>query len=180
MIESEASVKGRVVAEMLSHFTNDLKIGKKIKSGELRKRMIEPPWIPPAMFNLTGINMDHFTMKLLSLKENPNTDYVILQLHGGGYTGAVRNAYYVFAGLYNELSHGCNVLTPDYRVAPENPYPAALEDALASYRWLLSKGYYGKLKCTVRDFEEIRQAVDWRWHSVCICGIIICRYREES
>ena len=31
MIESEASVKGRVVAEMLSHFTNDLKIGKKIK-----------------------------------------------------------------------------------------------------------------------------------------------------
>ena len=31
--------------------------------------------------------MDHFTMKLLSLKENPNTDYVILQLHGGGYTG---------------------------------------------------------------------------------------------
>lgn len=79
MIESEASVKGRVVAEMLSHFTNDLKIGKKIKSGELRKRMIEPPWIPPAMFNLTGINMDHFTMKLLSLKENPNTDYVILQ-----------------------------------------------------------------------------------------------------
>ena len=96
------------------------------------------------MFNLTGINMDHFTMKLLSLKENPNTDYVILQLHGGGYTGAVRNAYYVFAGLYNELSHGCNVLTPDYRVAPENPYPAALEDALASYRWLLSKGYYGE------------------------------------
>ena len=88
--------------------------------------------------------MDHFTMKLLSLKENPNTDYVILQLHGGGYTGAVRNAYYVFAGLYNELSHGCNVLTPDYRVAPENPYPAALEDALASYRWLLSKGYYGE------------------------------------
>ena len=84
MIESEASVKGRVVAEMLSHFTNDLKIGKKIKSGELRKRMIEPPWIPPAMFNLTGINMDHFTMKLLSLKEKPNTDYVILQLHGAG------------------------------------------------------------------------------------------------
>ncbi len=36
------------------------------------------------------------------------------------------------------------MLTPDYRVAPENPYPAALEEALASYRWLLSKGYYGE------------------------------------
>ena len=83
-------------------------------------------------------------MKLLSLKENPNTDYVILQLHGGGYMGAVRNAYYVFAGLYNEVSHGCNVLTPDYRVAPEDPYPAALEDALASYQWLLDSGFYGE------------------------------------
>ena len=76
MIESEASVKGRVVAEMLSHFTNDLKIGKKIKSGELRKRMIEPPWIPPAMFNLTGINMDHFTMKLDRKSTRLNSSHV--------------------------------------------------------------------------------------------------------
>ena len=144
MIESEASVKGRVIADLLSHLTNDLQIGKKIKSGELRKRMKEPPWIVPDCFNMTHIEMENFSMKLLSLKENPNQDHVILQLHGGGYMGAVRNAYYVFAGLYNEVSHGCNVLTPDYRVAPEHPYPAALEDAVASYQWLLDKGYYGE------------------------------------
>ena len=42
MIENEASVKGRVIAELLSHLTNDLQIGKKIKSGELRKRLKEP------------------------------------------------------------------------------------------------------------------------------------------
>ena len=135
MIESEASVKGRVIADLLSHLTNDLQIGKKIKSGELRKRMKEPPWIVPDCFNMTHIEMENFSMKLLSLKENPNQDHVILQLHGGGYMGAVRNAYYVFAGLYNEVSRGCNVLTPDYRVAPEHPYPAALEDAVASYQW---------------------------------------------
>lgn len=144
MMENEASIKGRVIAEMLSHLTNDFKIGKKIKSGELRKRLREPAWIPPACFNMTAIDMDNFTMKLLSLKENPNSDYVILQLHGGGYTGAVRNAYYVFAGLYNEVSHGCSVLTPDYRVAPENLYPAALLDAVASYQWLLDNGYFGE------------------------------------
>ena len=144
MIESEASVKGRVIADLLSHLTNDLQIGKKIKSGELRKRMKEPPWIVPDCFNMTHIELKNFSMKLLSLKENPSQDHVILQLHGGGYMGAVRNAYYVFAGLYNEVSHGCNVLTPDYRVAPEHPYPAALEDAVASYQWLLDKGYYGE------------------------------------
>lgn len=53
------------------------------------------------------------------------------------------NAYYVFAGLYNEVSEGCSVLTPDYRVAPEHPYPAALEDAVACYKWLLSQGWFG-------------------------------------
>lgn len=144
MIETETSVKGRVIADLLSHLTNDLQIGKKIKSGELRKRLKEPPWIVPDCFNMTHIELKNFSMKLLSLKENPSQDHVILQLHGGGYMGAVRNAYYVFAGLYNEVSHGCNVLTPDYRVAPEHPYPAALEDAVASYQWLLDKGYYGE------------------------------------
>lgn len=144
MIETEASVKGRVIADLLSHLTNDLQIGKKIKSGELRKRLKEPPWIVPDCFNMTHIELKNFSMKLLSLKENPSQDHVILQLHGGGYMSAVRNAYYVFAGLYNEVSHGCNVLTPDYRVAPEHPYPAALEDAVASYQWLLDKGYYGE------------------------------------
>ena len=144
MIETEASVKGRVLADLLSHLTNDLQIGKKIKSGELRKRLKEPPWIVPDCFNMTHIELKNFSMKLLSLKENPSQDHVILQLHGGGYMGAVRNAYYVFAGLYNEVSHGCNILTPDYRVAPEHPYPAALEDAVASYQWLLDKGYYGE------------------------------------
>lgn len=144
MMEKETSVKGRVIADLISHLTNDLAIGKKIKTGELRKRLKEPPWPVPDCFNMEGIDMGNFTMKFLSLKENPNTDYVILQLHGGGYIAPVRNAYYVFAGLYNEVSRGCSVLTPDYRVAPENPYPAALKDALASYQWLLDRGYYGE------------------------------------
>lgn len=167
MIESEASVKGRVIADLLSHLTNDLQIGKKIKSGELRKRLKEPPWLVPDCFNMTHIEMKNFSMKLLSLKENPNQDYVILQLHGGGYMGVVRNAYYVFAGLYNEVSRGCNVLTPDYRVAPEHPYPAALEDAVASYQWLLDKGYYG---------EQIIVAGDSAGGGLAMC---LCMYLKD-
>ena len=142
--EGEASEKGRALAELISHVTNDFAIGKKIKSGELRKRIKEPPWIVPACFEMREIAMGDFAMKLLSRKEEPSEEFVVLQLHGGGYVGAVRNAYYVFAGLYNEVSHGCSVLTPDYRVAPENPYPAALDDALASYQWLLDNGYSGE------------------------------------
>lgn len=138
------SVQGRVISELISTLTNDMLIGKQIKSGRLRKRMVEPPWHVPACFTMTHIDMPDFTMKMLASKENPNMDKVILQLHGGGYMGAVRNAYYVFAGLYNEVSHGFSVLTPDYRVAPEHPFPAALQDAVAAFRWLLDRGWFGE------------------------------------
>ena len=47
----------------------------------------------------------------------------------------------MFAGLYSELGKGASVLSIDYRVAPENPYPAALNDALYAYDWLLNHGY---------------------------------------
>ncbi len=141
--EHEVSIRGRVIRDLMGHLTNDFTIGKKIKSGELRKKLSEPPWKVPDCFTMTHIEMPDFTMKFLELKENTNTQQVILQLHGGGYVGAVRNAYYVFAGLYNEVSNGCSVLTPDYRVAPEHPFPAALEDAVAAYQWLLDQGWFG-------------------------------------
>ena len=130
--------------DLIAHVTNDNLIGRKIKSGELRKKMVEPPWKCPDMFTMTTIEMEHFTMEWLELKENPNKQKVILQLHGGGYIGAMRNADRMFAGLYNEVSKGMSVLTIDYRVAPENPYPAALEDAVSAYQWLLDQGWFAE------------------------------------
>ena len=142
--ESEASIRGRVMRELIAHVTNDHLIGKKIKNGELRKKIgsAEPPWKCPDCFTMTEVPMENFRMELLQPKERPNTEKIILQLHGGGYVGAMRNAYRMFAGLYSEVSRGMAVLTPDYRVAPENPYPAALEDAFAAYCYLLEEGWF--------------------------------------
>lgn len=42
-------------------------------------------------------------------------------------------------GLLSELSQ-VRILSVDYRLAPENPYPAAIEDAVSAYRWLLQQG----------------------------------------
>jgi len=69
-----------------------------------------------------------------------------LQLHGGAYTRSLKDngtTYRRAAVQYAELS-GAGVLTVDYRVAPEHPYPAALEDALLAYDWLLERGYTAK------------------------------------
>ena len=146
MRENDASVRGNVVRELIARVTDDHLIGKKIKSGELRKQIgvKEAPWKCPDCFSLRVIEMEQFQMELLESKENPNQDKVILQLHGGGYIGGMRNAYRMFAGLYNEVSNGMSVLTVDYRVAPEDPYPAALLDAYAAYQWLLNQGWFAE------------------------------------
>ncbi|MEG0805941.1 MAG: alpha/beta hydrolase [Lachnospiraceae bacterium] len=140
MKENEVSTQGRVMRDLIARFSSDNKIGRKLKSGELRKNMVEPQWKCPEHLSLTVIPMENFNMELLE-GEQPHCEQIILQLHGGGYIGAMRNAYRSFAGLYNELGKGISVLSVDYRVAPENPYPAALLDAIASYDWLIEKGY---------------------------------------
>ena len=143
VVETESSARGRAIKDLVFWINNDLTIGKKIKSGELRKKLInvEPEWKVPDGYNMTQFDMKNFSMKLLSKKSNPNFNKVILQFHGGGYVGEIRNIYYTFAVYYAERSRGCNVLSPNYRVAPEHCYPAALEDAIASYEWLLHMGY---------------------------------------
>jgi acetyl esterase/lipase len=66
-------------------------------------------------------------------------DRHIIYLHGGGYVAG-------WAGLCRDLTWRlatlCRVcvLSIDYRLAPEHPFPAALDDAVAAYRWLLAQG----------------------------------------
>lgn len=44
--EREASIQGTVIRELIARFTSDHLIGKKIKNGELRKKLMEPPGFP--------------------------------------------------------------------------------------------------------------------------------------
>jgi monoterpene epsilon-lactone hydrolase len=63
----------------------------------------------------------------------------ILYLHGGGYIGTSPSMYAAFtAQLVHET--GCDVFVPDYRLAPEFPFPASLIDAISVYDELLAKG----------------------------------------
>ncbi len=60
---------------------------------------------------------------------------VVLHLHGGGYVMGSAALSAPLAGRLAEAAGGW-ALVPDYRLAPEHPFPAALDDTLAAYRWL--------------------------------------------
>ncbi len=64
----------------------------------------------------------------------------LLYLHGGGYTiGSIKTHRALAARV--ALAAAVPALMIDYRLAPEHPYPAAVEDAVAAYRWLLGRGF---------------------------------------
>jgi monoterpene epsilon-lactone hydrolase len=63
-------------------------------------------------------------------------DRVVLHLHGGAYVMGSARTHRGLAAALSRTSHA-QVLLPDYRLAPEDLHPAALDDALAAYRWLV-------------------------------------------
>jgi epsilon-lactone hydrolase len=70
---------------------------------------------------------------------NAARDAALLYLHGGGYVIGSLDSHRHLAA---EAGRACGIagLALDYRLAPEHPFPAAVEDALAGYRFLLGRG----------------------------------------
>ena len=67
-------------------------------------------------------------------------DRVILFLHGGGYiSGSIQSHRHMIAEAGRQAR--ARTLSLAYRLAPEHPFPAALDDSLAGYRFLLSSGF---------------------------------------
>jgi monoterpene epsilon-lactone hydrolase len=69
-----------------------------------------------------------------------NGESAIMYLYGGGYVISSPHARRKLAGHLANAS-GARALVPRYHLAPERPFPSAVEDAAADYRWLLEEGY---------------------------------------
>lgn len=67
-------------------------------------------------------------------------DRAILYLHGGALVMGSPATHRELAARVSAVT-GAAVLVPDYRLAPEHPFPAAVQDAIATYRWLLDGGF---------------------------------------
>jgi acetyl esterase/lipase len=68
-----------------------------------------------------------------------DTGRAVLYLHGGGYVIGSINTHRSLAARISKAAQA-RVLLIDYRLAPEHPHPAAVEDAVAAYRWMLAQG----------------------------------------
>ena len=65
---------------------------------------------------------------------------VVLYVHGGGYVSGSCSDHRIVVAKFAHYT-GITHLLYEYRLAPEHPYPAALEDSVAMFRWLLDSGY---------------------------------------
>jgi monoterpene epsilon-lactone hydrolase len=76
------------------------------------------------------------------LAESVDPDLRLLYLHGGGHVSG-SGAFYLAMAAHISLAAGCAMLLPDYRLAPEHRFPAALEDCLNAYEWIAANGPSG-------------------------------------
>ena len=76
------------------------------------------------------------------LAPGADPDLRLLYLHGGGWVSGSGGNYLPLAADIS-VAAKCAVLLPDYRLAPEHPFPAGLEDCIAAHDWLVANGPSG-------------------------------------
>lgn len=136
----ELSRRSKLIKYLVAEFNSNKHFQDKFTTESYGKSDMDVEYHYPDHLEAERIHMDNFEMEKLTWKDSTSR-WVVLHLHGGGYVGAMRKHYKQMAGLYSEVGGGATVITVDYRVAPEYTFPAALEDALAAYEWILDQGY---------------------------------------
>jgi epsilon-lactone hydrolase len=77
------------------------------------------------------------------IPENADPEKLILYVHGGGYVSGSCSDHRRFVSGFAKFT-GITNLIYEYRLAPEHPFPAALDDSVEIYQWLLSSGFSPK------------------------------------
>lgn len=95
------------------------------------------PYKAPASVRITPAQVNGIPGEWVESPDSTNT--VLLYLHGGGYFGCSAKTHRPITVWF--AMHGFRVFSPNYRLAPENPFPAAVDDAVAVYRGLLADGH---------------------------------------
>jgi phosphinothricin tripeptide acetyl hydrolase len=117
-----------------------------------RRRFQTPGWL--VWLHSLGVNIERIespvTGEWVSPRASSKSERVVYYLHGGGYiSGSAKSCRPITATLARLL--GGRVFALDYRLAPENHFPAGLDDAVAGYRWLLGSGIDSRSIAVIGD-----------------------------
>ena len=115
-------------------------LGVLVKDGLPIGQHIPSNWTPPEGYSLKKLKVNNVPIECTSL-EGVETGKVILNLHGGGYILGLLDMMRNESIEYVKASNGAMLIQVDYRIAPNDHHPAALEDAITVYKWLLEQGY---------------------------------------
>lgn len=96
-------------------------------------------WQPPKGYTNTKINCG-VPIELLK-KDGSESKKLIFQIHGGAYVIGMIDSYRSQAVTLSKISNDSAVINIDYRIAPEYTYPAALEDGMMAWNWILENGW---------------------------------------
>lgn len=139
-VVSSRSIQSRLLSRFLRHFvkprlsreTHDLSRSRdKLERAMSRRRV-------PAAVSIVPVR--HPAIRGEWQLPPTAGDRCILYFHGGGFVVGSPRVYRGMTARLAELA-GARLFSLDYRLAPEHPFPAALEDAIAAYAWLLEEGW---------------------------------------
>ena len=95
--------------------------------------------------NLGGVNVGW-----LWDEENKDSQRIAFHCHGGAFVSCPLDVYYFYAEMIAKQV-GVKAVIPDYRLAPEHPYPAAHDDCFAAYKGLIESGTDPKQICLLGE-----------------------------
>lgn len=137
-VSAARSVGGELLARISRHWESFAEVSPAdLQELRIAFEGLQGQFDPPPNVSVRSVNAGGVPGLLLT--PQPEEPATLLYLHGGGYVTGSAFGYRPLAGALAG-SAGTGVIVPDYRLAPEHPFPAAVEDAVRSYRWLLDRG----------------------------------------
>jgi epsilon-lactone hydrolase len=134
LIRNSFLFQGRIKKEFFTLDTSIVEFRERCEKGAARYSKLPPDISVKEQF-IEGIKSEWLIPK------GADTAQVILYVHGGGYVSGSCSDH---RGLISKFAWytGVATLLFEYRLAPENPFPAALDDSVKMYKWLLGSGFH--------------------------------------
>jgi acetyl esterase/lipase len=143
-VSATRSVGGELLARIARHWESFAEVSP-ADLQELRTAYegLHAQFEPPPDIGVRSVNAGGVPALLLAPQQPQQPQQedraTMLYLHGGGHVAGSAFGYRPLAGALADAA-GTSVVVPDYRLAPEHPFPAAVEDAMRAYLWTRDRG----------------------------------------